>query len=480
MRKRFEPQLIIGQKLVKDIEIKRSRDAFPKLVLALKKLYLNEDLRDKVFHILEEKIMTGKKRTGRKGMDMWVLFVLAQTRLCLNVSYDRLHHMANSDTLMRQIMGIETESGFPRIEIEYQNIIDNVALLDDVTLFKINEIIVELGHNVLKKKEEEALFLKTDSFVVESNVHFPTDYNLLWDSGRKCLDIVRKICVKNSAVRGWRKACYWRKMLKNSCRRLGMATKSGGKNKEERLVSITQYYINIARTLERKLLSDIENFPIQDAEDFALHFQLNYFIEMLSKHIDLLERRVIKGEQIPHSEKVFSIFEPYTEMINKGKQHPNVELGKMVQITTDQHHLIVDHRVMEHEVDKSTVLALADKLLNRFLIAGWSFDKGFYTADNKSIMNMFIKELIMPKKGKLNQMEKEEEHTRRFKKLRNQHSAVESNINELENRGLDRCPDKGYAHFRRYVALSVCAYNLHRIGAELMRQQQCKIKYRTA
>ena len=76
----------------------------------------------------------------------------------------------------------------------------------------------------------------------------------------------------------------------------------------------------------------------------------------------------------------------------------------------------------------------------------------------------------MPKKGKPNKAEYEEEHTRIFKKYRNKHSAVESNINELEHRGLNRCPDKGYHAFKRYVALSVVAYNLHKIGRELIKQ----------
>ena len=49
---------------------------------------------------------------------------------------------------------------------------------------------------------------------------------------------------------------------------------------------------------------------------------------MLVKHIDLVERRIIKGETIAHNEKLFSIFETYTEWITKGKQNPSVELGK--------------------------------------------------------------------------------------------------------------------------------------------------------
>ena len=50
----------------------------------------------------------------------------------------------------------------------------------------------------------------------------------------------------------------------------------------------------------------------------------------------------------------------------------------------------------------------------------------------------------------------------------------------LVHKGLDRCPDKGYAHFKRYVGLGVCAYNLHRIGAELMRQAREELHRKAA
>jgi len=85
--------------------------------------------------------MLGKKQTGRNGLNLWQIFVLAQFRLALNIDYDRLHHMANYDSLLRQLLGNETETGLKKIEIAYQWILDNVQLLDDNTLRKINEII---------------------------------------------------------------------------------------------------------------------------------------------------------------------------------------------------------------------------------------------------------------------------------------------------------------------------------------------------
>lgn len=154
MRQKFEHQYFIGQKRIEDTQVNlKCRDAFPKLILALKELYSNPEYNEKVFKILEEKIIKNKKKTGRHGMNLWQIFVLAQTRLCLNIGYDRLHDLANNHTTFRQIMGIETDYSLKKIEVQYQNIIDNVTLLDDITLNQINDIIVEMGHNVFKKKQ---------------------------------------------------------------------------------------------------------------------------------------------------------------------------------------------------------------------------------------------------------------------------------------------------------------------------------------
>jgi hypothetical protein len=473
MRKKFELQYSFDQKAIEDIEVNtKSRDSFPKLIFALKEIYLNPKFNSKIFNILEDKIIKNKKQTGRNGMNLWQIFVLAQTRLCKNISYDTLHDLANNHMTLRQLLGIDSKFGYDKITIEYQNIIDNVSLLDDETLIKINNIIVQMGHDIFNKKEAQALRLKTDSFVVESNVHFPTDYNLLWDSARKCADSILKLVTKYPETCGWRNLNYWYRELKNKMREI---SQSGKKSIEIRKELVAQY-LEKAKLFSQKIKKEQDKLPLDDVMDLANKIELEYYHKMLDKHIDLLERRIIKGEKIPHEEKLFSIFETYTEWINKGKQNPNMELGKNVQITTDQFHLIIDHKVMENQVDKSTVISLSDRILQKYKVCSWSFDKGFYTKENKDLLSLFINDLIMPKKGKLNKSEREEEHRPIFQKLRNKHSAVESNINELEHRGLDRCPDKGFKNFKRYIALGVCAYNLHKIGNELLKQARSEEK----
>jgi IS5 family transposase len=477
MRKRFEQQIVIGRRLIQDTEIPTAKRSgpLPGLCASLKEIFVSNEWNEKVFEVLENKVFSSNNKTGRPGMDLWQIFVLSQVRLCLNISYDKLHDLANHHTLVRQIMGVETEFSFQKQNIGYQRIIDNVSLLDDETVKQLNDIIIAFGHGVFKKKEEELLRLKTDSFVVESNVHFPTDYNLLWDCARKCLDTINKLQRKNKDLLiGWRKLNDWRRELKNLSRAVGKASSSVGKGKNERVTKAVQKYLTKANLLATKITNDKPNFPQQDIVDTLLVTELFRFKDLLEKHINLLERRVIKGEVIPHEEKMFSIFEDYTEWITKGKMRPNIELGKKVNITTDQFNLIIDFQVMEKISDSQIVKDIVSRITPKHKIGSWSFDKGYWHSENKNLLLDKVKTVVMPKKGKRNKLEAEEERKPLFKKLKNKHSAVESNINELENRGLNRCPDKGFANFKRYVGLAICSYNLKKIGEKLLEEARKK------
>jgi transposase, IS5 family len=321
---------------------------------------------------------------------------------------------------------------------------------------------------VFKKKGKEPLHLKSDSFVVESNVHFPTDYNLLWDCARKCLGAVSKFTEKYDTIEGWRKLANWRQELKGLMRELGKAGSSGGKGKEARVKHAAKRYLKKATALTKKLEETLGRLPIKDTTDLQATIVLEHFMPLMSKHIALVERRVLKGEKIPHEEKLFSVFETYTQWVKKGKSRPNVELGKKLNITTDQYHLIVDYQIMDNEQDRDVLIEIADRVLQKYKVKVWSFDKGFWNKDNKLLLQTQVDKVIMPKLGKRNKAEEEEEKSKSFKKYKNLHSAVESNINELENRGLDRCPDKGVLNYKRYIALGVCAYNLKKIGKYIL------------
>ena len=153
-------------------------------------------------------------------MDLWQILVLGVVRLGLDADWDRLEHMANYDSLVRQMLGVPaTPWGEEAKVFGHQTLRDNVALLDDELLQQINARIAAAGREVFAKKGGAplaALEVKVDTYVLETDVHFPTDLNLLWDAGRKCVDLIVKYRDQlGYALPGWRKAKEWRRQLKS-------------------------------------------------------------------------------------------------------------------------------------------------------------------------------------------------------------------------------------------------------------------------
>lgn len=300
--------------------------------------------------------------------------------------------------------------------------------------------------------------------------------NLLWDSARKCIDICQWFS-ENQGVKGWRKSKLWRRSIKSIFRASSKASSSGGKNKEERVQNSVSSYLELCKSLSEKvqIILDMASC-FSDPLAFSKSIQLGYFHDMLLKHIDLLERRIIKGELIPSGEKLYSIFETQAEWLSKGKKFNPVEIGHNVLIATDQFDFIIHHKVMQKQTDVQITQQIASALVMKFpkMIDSLSFDKGFYSLENRNFVQSLIPNTVMPKKGKRNKEETQKEHDPKFIKLRNAHSAVESNINQLEHNGLGRCLDRGIGNFKRYASLSVLAYNLHKLGEHLCKNQVLK------
>ncbi len=459
----------------------KSRDELPPILAGLQWIWMHPTLKAEIFALLEAKILAGKKATGRTGMDLWQILVLGVVRLGLDADWDRMEHIANYDTLVRQMLGVPaTPWGDTAKVFGHQTLRDNVALLDDSLLKTINARVAAAGREVFSKKKGAplvALEVKVDTYVLETDVHFPTDLNLLWDAGRKCVDLIEKYRDQfGYALPGWRKVKDWRRRFKTLERITGKAVFGGGANKETRVRRTVREYLRVGRELSAKV--SVGLLGMCDQAVNAAHWEtLGYFHAMLDKHLDLVERRLLKKEIIPAAEKVFSIFEPHTEWIQKGKQRPNVELGHRLLIATDGHELVQDYDVPVGGVDVDQSVPVTDRLLGRYgagQIASLSFDKGFTRAEDRELLSLYVPTVVMPKRGKKNAAERERESEKKFRALRKQHSAVESDINSLEHHGLNRCLDVGLAGYRRYVGYGVLAYNLHVIGRELLVREKAR------
>jgi IS5 family transposase len=461
----------------------RSRDELPPILAGLQWLWMHPTLRAEILALLEAAVLAGKKATGRTGMDLWQILVLGVVRLGLDADWDRLEHVANYDSLVRQMLGVPaTPWGEAAKVFGHQTLRDNVALLDEVVLREINARIAAAGQEVFAKKADAPLAapeVKVDTYVLETDVHFPTDLNLLWDAGRKCVDLIEKYRRQfGYALPGWRKAKEWRRQLKRCERITSQIVYRGGPNKEARVKRAVRDYLAVGRDLSAKVyasLLDLCDQPVDTAHWEALE----YFHRMLDKHLDLVQRRHLNEEIIPAQEKVFSLFEPHTEWLQKGKQRPNVELGHPLLIATDQHQLIQDYDTPVGEADVDQSVPVADRLLCRYgadSLASLSFDKGFTRREDWELLSLYVPVVVMPKRGKKNAAEVERERDPKFIALRHQHSAVESEINSLEHHGLNRCLDVGLPGYLRYVGYGVMSYNLHVIGRELLAREWARAK----
>jgi hypothetical protein len=478
MRKAFEQQHTIGTQPICEVKFPlRSRHELAPILAGLQHIFCDPKLNSAVFDLISQHIYGGeqeKKSMGRPGMHLWEIFVLAVVRLGTDSNWDALLQMANYDRLVRGILGVnDVVFGATPKEYFRQTVVDNVSLLDEATIIRINSLVVGEGHRVLKKKGDQGLEVKADTFVLESNTHYPTDTGLLWDCARKCLDIMA-ILSKSYSIEGWRKTSDWKRRLKSSEREVTMAFKSRGQNRVDRVAVAGAKYITITEALLTKLSATLpvlkKLFRTEKVQ--AKCHQIFYFYETMLVLLEQVNRRLIDQEDIPHSEKIFSVFEPWVEWISKGKAGKRVEIGRKILIASDEFGLIIYHKVVAKTDDRNLTIDLTKELVTKYQIRSLSLDKGFHTKDNKDAIVKLVPIVVMPKKGKLNKEDIAEESTKQFKALRNRHSAVESNINQLEHNGLNRCPDRGIDGFERYTALGVLSYNIHRIGTALLEQQR--------
>jgi len=311
--------------------------------------------------------------------------------------------------------------------------------------------------------------------VVKTNVHYPTDINLLWDALRTLIRGCGRVSWRHE-LSGWGKWRYNLRQVKRLFRQVQKMKHSTSSDEakqaqqEKKIRKAYRKYLALASPLVARAEETRACLPT--GEEDIVREKLESFIQHAHRQIDQIERRVLQGEKIPHDEKVFSLFEPHTEWISKGKAGVPVELGLNVCILEDHYGYILHHRVMQGETDETVAVPMVKETQTRFpTLKQCSFDGGFYTPANQEDLRELLDVSVLPQKGRLSPEEEAFESSDVFVTARHQHAAVESAINALEVHGLDRCPDHGIDGFKRYVALAILARNIQQLGARLKKKK---------
>jgi len=217
-----------------------------------------------------------------------------------------------------------------------------------------------LGHYAVQESRVDPTIIRTDSTVVETNVHYPTDSSLLYDSYRV---IVRLI----GQARQARPACWPSRFHLQKVKRLHLYftrfSQSKSPWRKRRAKSRLRQLIDRVEAAVSKAESFCQAYATSDDQGLAaIAMELKAYIPAMQNVVDTAYRVHILKEVVPASERTFSIFEPHTELIKRGRRGKPVEFGHAIWLSQTQDKLILDYEAMEKKIPDSE---LADRVLNR-------------------------------------------------------------------------------------------------------------------
>jgi IS5 family transposase len=413
---------------------------------------------------------------GRKGLDYWTITVLAAVRLGCNFDYDRLQDLAEQHRTLRLMMGIgdwEEETDF-----DWRRIRDNLCLLRPETIAKLNHLLVAAGHKLVPEAIEA---VRGDTFVVETNIHYPTESSLIDDGLRKVVTLAADLAALHGQP-GWRQYQHVLQNVKKIVRQISRAARAKSRGADrlkpgyQKLLALAEDLLQRARQLLATLAFGTDGPGIDwlGAGLAGPREELWHYLQLTEKVCGTARRRVLLGETVPNEEKIFSIFEPHTELIKRGKQPNPIQYGHKALVIEDAVGFICHYAVVANNVLDQDVMVPAMKELQKRVggkIKRASFDRAFHTSDNQQQLARIVAHPCIPQKGRISGSKQQEEATVEFRQARQSHPGVESAIGALQaGNGQERCRDKSKRGYERYVGLGILGRNLHVLGKILLAQ----------
>lgn len=454
------------------------RDEIIPILRALQHVYEDAPVRDEILALVgADANGDSSPDCGRTGMGYWTITVLAAVRLGCNFDYDKLQDLAEQHRTLRRMMGIgdwQDQESF-----DWRRIRDNLCLLKPATLEKINHAIVAAGHKVAPEAAES---VRGDTFVVETNIHYPTESALIADGLGKVVALAADLAEAHG-LPGWRQHEHLLEAVKKIVREIRRAARAKRQGADrvkpgyERLLSLARDLLGRGRQVLLSLAFQADEGAGIDWLGSGLsgpREELWHYIQLTEKVCGTARRRVLLGETIANEDKIFSIFEPHTELIKRGKQPDPIQYGHKVLVIEDGAGFICHYAVMANGVlDQDVLLPAMTELQQRLggKIEQASFDRGFHTPENQKRLAEIVAHPCLPKKGAAKGREQQEQATVKFRKARKRHPGIESAIGALQSgNGQKRCRDKSKLGYERYVGLGILGRNLHTLGKLLLAQ----------
>jgi IS5 family transposase len=364
---------------------------------------------------------------------------------------DVVVRVENSDFL-RGFIGL----GFAKPMMDFTFVSKAFAALSPETWEAMNAALARHARAENKISGER---MRVDATVVETNIHYPTDSSLLWDSFRVLARVLQTIQQAHPAL-GLTHRYHTRKVKKlaqSISRNAG--SKSRSKQRQVKrwyrtLIDRVRWIAGIARTV--RALAGPYVFET---------FELEHFDPLVERVIGQAQRRVFQGERVPADEKLYSLFEAHTELLIRGKAGQPVEFGHKILLAQTGEKFITHYRSLPHREEDPELLPEALDAHREVFGAAPALlatDKGFYaSAQQLAALETEIPAVSICKKGRLTPEQDAREHTEAFQDGQRFRSGIEGSISVLKRAfKLSRCLFKGFKHFAASVGCAVFCHNL--------------------
>lgn len=329
----------------------------------------------------------------------------------------------------------------------------HISRISEVTWEVINQCLIKDAKTL---KLEKADVVRIDSTATQSDIHEPSDSTLLWDSVRTLVRLLKEAEQLSTHPIHWvnhRRSA--KKRMHEILNTRGMERKVALYKQLLRSTYNSLGYIESAQCVLQSHCHDILGYD-------AWLSEVQRFVPLIEQVIEQTERRVLKGESVAATEKLYSIFEAHTDMIIKGSR--SIEYGHKLNLSSGKSGMILD--VVVENGNPNDTTRLLPMLERHHDIYGQvprqcSVDGGYASQENLIEAKAFgVKDMVFSKKKGLT-IEAMANSKWIYKKLQHFRAGIESNISCLKRAyGMTRCLWKGWERFKQYVWLSVVSYNL--------------------
>jgi IS5 family transposase len=309
--------------------------------------------------------------------------------------------------------------------------------------------------------------LRVDTTACETNIHYPTDSSLLWDVHRTVGRLIKAAREFDPSLAANRRlhAKVAKRHYAAIHRAVGKNTKTAKLKPQYRaLLDLVERVLEIGDEVAAGLRRRLKRRAPGPAA-IRLLGDLEHYLALGSRVVNQTKRRVLEGEKVPNDEKLFSIFEPHTELLKRGKAGKPIEFGHMVLFAQTSEKFISDYDVYEKKPNEHT---LVERILDRHarlfgtLPTTFAADKGFYESTNRlEELEKKIDVVAIGKKGKRTPEEDAREHSLAFKLGQAFRAGIEGTISFVKRcLRLHRCFNKGWKHYVATVGATVFVHNL--------------------